>query len=73
MASICARTASPCASRCAASLRRGGYSANYLEQLKADKKLAAIFEEPKTTNSTRNPSTGRLAVEIFLPFKPVKK
>jgi len=46
-----------------------GYATNYLDQLKADKQLAA-FEDVSIITSTRNPSTGRLAVEMFLRFRP---
>lgn len=47
-----------------------GYATNYLEQLRGDKRLAA-FDEFTITTSTRNPSTGRLAVEMFLRYRPV--
>jgi hypothetical protein len=40
-----------------------GYATNYLEQLRGDKRLA-VFDEFTITTSTRNPSTGRLAVEM---------
>lgn len=51
-----------------------GYTTNYLEQLRADKKLAA-FEEFSITTSTRNPATGRLSVELFFRIRgaPAKK
>lgn len=45
-----------------------GYATNYLEQLRADKQLAA-FDDFAITTSTRNPTTGRLAVEIFLRLR----
>ncbi len=51
-----------------------GYSTNYLEQLKADKALSAFDSaEFAITNSTRNASTGRLSVEMFLRLKGAKK
>jgi hypothetical protein len=46
-----------------------GYATNYLEQLRGDKRLA-VFDEFTITTSTRNPSTGRLAVEMFLRYRP---
>ena len=52
-----------------------GYATNYLEQLRADKTLAA-FEDFSITTSTRNPTTGRLAVEMFFRLRgttPPKK
>lgn len=52
-----------------------GYATNYLEQLRADKKLS-VFDEFSITTSTRNPATGRLAVELFLRLRgptPTKK
>jgi hypothetical protein len=45
-----------------------GYATNYVEQLRTDKKLA-VFDEFSITTSTRNPSTGRLAVELFLRLR----
>ncbi len=45
-----------------------GYATNYLDQLRADKKLAQ-FDEFSITTSTRNPSTGRLAVEMFFRLR----
>ena len=45
------------------------------ELKKADKQLAG-FEEFSITTSTRNPTTGRLAVEMFLRLRtavPAKK
>jgi uncharacterized coiled-coil protein SlyX len=51
-----------------------GYATNYLEQLRADKQLAS-FEEFSINTSTRNPSTGRLAVEMLFKLRgaPAKK
>jgi hypothetical protein len=51
-----------------------GYATNYLEQLRADKTLAA-FDEFFITTSTRNPTTGRLSVEMFFRLRgtPAKK
>jgi hypothetical protein len=45
-----------------------GYATNYLEQLRGDKKLGA-FDDFSITTSTRNPTTGRLAVEIFFRLR----
>ena len=45
-----------------------GYATNYVEQLRTDKKLA-VFDEFSITTSTRNPSTGRLAVELLLRLR----
>ena len=51
-----------------------GYATNYLEQLRTDKALA-LFDEFSITTSTRNPATGRLAVEMLLRLRvpPAKK
>jgi hypothetical protein len=46
-----------------------GYTTNYIEQLRGDKRLG-LFDEFSITTSTRNPSTGRLAVELFLRYRP---
>jgi hypothetical protein len=46
-----------------------GYSTQYLEQLRADKELAFFGEFLFTGTPTRNPSTGRMAVEFMLRFK----
>jgi Tfp pilus assembly protein PilN len=48
-----------------------GFATAYLEQLRADKELTA-FDHAKFEfeNQARNPSTGRLAVEFFLPYAP---
>lgn len=45
-----------------------GYATAYLEQLRADKKLS-VFEEFSITTSTRNPTSGRLAVELFFKLR----
>jgi len=45
-----------------------GYATGYLEQLRADKKLS-VFEEFSITTSTRNPTSGRLAVELFFKLR----
>jgi hypothetical protein len=51
-----------------------GYATAYLEQLKADKQLGALFDEVKFTSTpTRNPSTSRMAVEFFLHLKGARK
>lgn len=46
-----------------------GYATAYLEQLKADKELSYFGEFGFTSTPTRNPTTGRMAVEFFLRFK----
>jgi hypothetical protein len=50
-----------------------GYATAYLEQLKADKVLAERFELAEMTSISPNPATGRLAVELSLRLKGVKK
>jgi hypothetical protein len=45
-----------------------GYATHYLDQLRADKKLAQ-FDDFSITASTRNPATGRLAVELFFRLR----
>lgn len=42
----------------------------YAEQLKTDPQLAAFAEPNFTSTPTRNPTTGRMAVEFFLRYKP---
>ena len=50
-----------------------GYANSYLELLKTDKPLLQRFEPAEMTNITRNPASGRLAVEITLRMKGAKK
>lgn len=50
-----------------------GYATAYLEQLKADKVLAERFESAEMTSISPNPATGRLAVELSLRLKGMKK
>jgi hypothetical protein len=47
-----------------------GYATDYLEQLRADKELSHFDEFAFTSTPTRNPSTGRMAVEFILKPKP---
>jgi hypothetical protein len=47
-----------------------GHASAYLAQLRANPKLAALFEDIALLNLERNPQTGRLTVEYFLRFKP---
>ena len=47
-----------------------GYATAYLEQLRADKELAPFEEATFTSTPTRNPATGRMAVEFLLRVKP---
>jgi hypothetical protein len=49
-----------------------GYATAYLDQLKTDKKLA-LFDEAAITTSTRNASSGRVVVEMFLHLRGAKK
>jgi hypothetical protein len=49
-----------------------GYASAYLDQLRNDKELAR-FDDVTATSSSRNATTGRLAVEVFLRLKPAKK
>jgi hypothetical protein len=46
-----------------------GYATDYLEQLRADKELAHFDEFAFTSTPTRNPTTGRMAVEFILKPK----
>ncbi len=46
-----------------------GYATNYLEQLRSDKELSSFGEFTFTSTPTRNPSTGRMAVEFMLRLK----
>lgn len=46
-----------------------GYATAYLDQLRNDKELSH-FDDFKATSSSRNASSGRLAVELFLRLKP---
>jgi hypothetical protein len=46
-----------------------GYATAYLEQLRADKELTQFDEFTFTSTPTRNPSTGRMAVEFLLRTK----
>jgi len=49
-----------------------GYATTYLDQLKADEKLAQWFELVEMTSISPNPATGRLAVELTLRLKGAK-
>jgi hypothetical protein len=46
-----------------------GYATAYLEQLRADKELAPFTEVSFTSTPTRNPATGKMAVEFLLRTK----
>ena len=46
-----------------------GYATTYLDQLKEDKELAFFGEFNFTNTPTRNPTSGRMAVEFFLRLK----
>ena len=43
-----------------------GYATAYLEQLRADKQLDQFAEVAFTNTPTRNPATGKMAVEFLL-------
>lgn len=47
-----------------------GHATAYLEQLRADKELAQFDQFTFTSTPTRNPATGRMAVEFLLRVKP---
>lgn len=47
-----------------------GYATTYRDQLAADKSLSLFEDVTFTTTPTLNPSTGRMAVEFLLKFKP---
>ena len=47
-----------------------GYAEAYLEQLRSDKGLDQFDQVTFTATPTRNPGTGKMAVEIFLRTKP---
>ncbi|MEO6244671.1 MAG: hypothetical protein ABIQ12_04470, partial [Opitutaceae bacterium] len=47
-----------------------GYATAYLEQLRADQQLSQFDEFTFTSTPTRNPATGRMAVEFLLRLKP---
>jgi hypothetical protein len=46
-----------------------GYATDYLEKLKKDKALSIFGEFVFTSTPTRNPTSGRMAVEFMLRFK----
>ncbi len=46
-----------------------GLAETYAKQLKTDERLMERFSNASMTNLSRNPTTGRLAVEITLPSK----
>jgi hypothetical protein len=48
-----------------------GYASEYLEQLRADKELSQFDQVAFTATPTRNPGTGKMAVEFFLRTKAV--
>jgi len=47
-----------------------GHATAYLEQLRADKELSQFDQFTFTSTPTRNPATGRMAVEFLLRLKP---
>jgi hypothetical protein len=46
-----------------------GYATAYLEQLRTDKELTQFEDFSFTSTPTRNPATGRMAVEFLLKLK----
>jgi hypothetical protein len=46
-----------------------GLATAYIEQLRADKKMAERFDEIKPANSSRNAATGRISIDISLHVK----
>ena len=51
-----------------------GYASAYLDQLRSDRVLTTIFDDFAFSGSgvSRNPTTGRLSLQLFLHFKPLK-
>lgn len=47
-----------------------GHATEYLEQLRGDKELSQFDQFTFTSTPTRNPATGRMAVEFLLRLKP---
>jgi hypothetical protein len=47
-----------------------GHATAYLEQLRTDKELSLFDQFTFTSTPTRNPATGRMAVEFLLRLKP---
>ena len=50
-----------------------GDASAYLDQLRRDKELMDIFSDASLNSLSRDEKTGRLAIEVFLKFKEVKK
>lgn len=50
-----------------------GQATAYIEQLRADKELASLFEDITPTSSGRNPQNGRIMIEISLRYKGAGK
>jgi hypothetical protein len=50
-----------------------GEASNYVEQLRGDPAIKALFDEVTLTSISRNAATGRLSIELFLKFKGAKK
>ncbi|HEX2852086.1 MAG TPA: hypothetical protein VHO24_02525 [Opitutaceae bacterium] len=48
-----------------------GQATAYIEQLRADKELAPLFDDITPTSSGRNPQNGRIMIQLFLRFKGV--
>lgn len=49
----------------------GGFADAYLEQLRNDKELSLFGDASFTSAPTRNPATGKMAVEFLLKTRPV--
>ncbi len=50
-----------------------GDASAYLDQLRADKELLKEFDEMSLTGLSRNATSGRLTVDLFLRYKGAKK
>jgi len=50
-----------------------GLATNYIEQLKTDKELLTRFEDITTIGSGRNPTNGRITLDVLLRLKAVGK
>jgi hypothetical protein len=50
-----------------------GEASNYVEQLRGDPAIKKIFDEITLTSISRNVTTGRLSIELFLKFQGAKK
>jgi len=49
-----------------------GQANAYVEQLRKDKEITALFDDVSMTNVSRDPTTGRLNIELTLKLKGEK-